>query len=146
MGLQSLLKDAKVTRVMNAVAAGQTAQSTTALDMSGYDAVLYVVLFGTVTDNSVLTATANENASNSNSGGTAVTGGATAAVTAATNSNNVMLVDVVRQSKQYSYLTITRTAQNAAIDGVIAIQYRTRSLPVTQPTTVIGSALSTPEA
>jgi hypothetical protein len=52
---------------------------------------------------------------------------------------------VVRPSKRYVFANLTRTTANATIDGIIAIQYRTRNLPVTQPATLAASALSTPE-
>lgn len=143
----SILKNCKITRVMNAVAAGTSAQNTSVLDMQGYDAVIFVALLGAVTDASVLTLTAKENTANSTSSPTPtdVSGGATSAVTASANSNHVLASDVIRPSKRYVFAALTRTAQNAAIDGVIAIQYRARDLPVTQPATLIASALSTPE-
>ena len=40
--MQNLLKGIKVTRVMNAVAAGTSNQNGSTLDMSGWDGVLFV--------------------------------------------------------------------------------------------------------
>lgn len=145
MSLKSILKDCKITRVMNAVAAGTSAQSTTALDMSGYNSVIYIALLGTVTDGSILTLTAFDNAANSNSGGTAVSGGAAAAYTAASDSNHYLVTDVIRPTGRYSYAQLTRTAQNAAIDGILAIQYNADTKPVAQPAALVAAALSTPE-
>ena len=34
----------------------------------------------------------------------------------------------------------------ATVDSIIALQYRAKNIPVTQPATVIASALSSPEA
>lgn len=145
--LTSILKDCKITRVMNAVTAGQTSQDSSVLDMAGFDGVIFIALLNTVVDTCVLTLTAKENTANSTSSPTptSVTDGATAALTASGNSNNVLAVDVVRPSKRYVFANLTRTTANATIDGIIAIQYRTRNLPVTQPATLAASALSTPE-
>lgn len=143
----SILKDCVITRVMNAVAAGTSAQNTSVLDMAGFDGVIFIALLGTVTDASVVTLTAKENTASSTSSPTptSVTGGATADITAATDSNHYLVVDVIRPSKRYVYAALTRTTQNAVIDGVIAIQYRSRTVPVSQPAALVGSALSSPE-
>jgi len=145
--MQNLLKDAKITVVMNAVTAGTSEQKSSVLDMAGFDAVAFIAVFGTVTDASVITLTAYENSASSTSSPApvAVTGGATASLTASTSSNTFMVVDVIRPSKRYVFADITRTTQNAVINCVIAIQYRTKNKPVTQPTTLVESAISTPE-
>lgn len=144
VGPLALLKEMKIKRVMNAVVAGTSAQSTSAQDMAGFDSVCFVALLGTVTDNSVLTLTINENTTNSNSGGSAVTNGATAAATAATSSSLLLVVDVHNITKQYVYATLTRTAQNAVIDGMIAIFYNARSVPQGLDATILAAALAIP--
>lgn len=143
--MNSLYQEAVVSVVSNAVTAGTTAVTTSALNMAGFDAVTYVAVLGTVTDGSVLTLTAYENTANSNSGGTAVTGGATASVTASSSSNTQFVVDVIRQADQYSYATLTRTTDNAVVNCILAIQYRAKVTPVTQPASVVGNAISSPE-
>lgn len=144
----NILEDFKITRVSNAEAAAQTEVTTTVLDNAGYDGVLYIVLTGEVTDGCVFTATAKENTASSVSSPTptAVTGGATTAHTAASNDadNVLFVVDVRRPSKRYQFLSVTRTTQNAVLDGIIAIQYRARKVPVTQSASVLKSAKSTP--
>ncbi len=144
----NMLTDCKITRVENAAAAAQTEVVTDVLDNEGFDGVLYIVAAGEVTDGSVVTCTAKENTANSTSSPTptAVTGGATAAHTAASNDadNKLFVVDVRRPTKRYQFLSVTRTTQNAVIDSIVAIQYRARSLPVTQGSTIVKSASSTP--
>ena len=131
-----LLKDCKVSRVANAAAAGTTEVLSSVLDMADWDGVLFLVLLGDVTVNSVLTATAKENTASSTSSPTptAVTDGATAAFTAAAADadNKVLAVDVVRPSKRYVFLSLTRTAANAVVDDLDA--------------TVLAAAYSTPMA
>src|SRR5258707_107265 len=126
-----LSKDCLITRVSNSAAAGTSEVDSTILDMTNYDAVCFIALFNTVVDASVLTLTAKENTTSSTSGATAVTGGAAGPITASTNSNAVMMTDVIRPAKQFVYAALTRTAQNATLDGIIAIQYRVGKVPVT---------------
>lgn len=143
MGL-NLSKDVKVTRVMNAVAAGTSEQKSSVLDMQDFDGVVFILLLGTVTDASVITLTAYENTASSTSSPTptAVTPAAGPA-TASTDSNHALLIDVYRPQKRYIFADVLRTTQNAAIDGIIAIQYRGRVKPTTHDTGVIATALAT---
>lgn len=147
---ESLLKDCVITQILDPVVAGTSTQTTDVLDMAGFDGCLIICSLGDVTSGSVLTLTAKENTANSVSSPTpvAVTGGATAAFTADASSadNKLLIVDVVRPSYRYLFATLTRATQNAVINSIIAIQYRGKSLPVTQSSDVIASALSTPEA
>jgi hypothetical protein len=145
--MQELLNQSVITRVSNAVSAGTTAVDSTILDMSGFDAVVFVVCLNTVTSGSVMTLTAMENTSSSTSGATAVTNGATATITdsGGASSNGVFVSDVIRPSQRYVYANFTRTTANAAIDSIIAVQYRARNIPTTQPATVLASVTSTPE-
>ncbi len=144
--MKSLLNDCLITRVMNEVAAGQTEQTSTILDMSGYDSVMFILVCGTVTDASVITLTPKENTTSSTSGATAVAGTAPT-ITAATSSDAILIVDVIRPSKRYVYADVTRTTQNCAISAVIAIQYNSHSLPVATPanSATFASALLGPE-
>ena len=49
----NLSKAAKVTRVMNAVAAGTSDQNSSSVDMKGFDACQFVVAFGAITASAV---------------------------------------------------------------------------------------------
>ena len=144
----SLLKDCKITRVENSAVAAQTEVLTDVLDMAGYDGVMFVALLGDITDTCVLTLTAKENTASSTSSPTptSVTDGSCTFTAGASDADSkLMIVDVVRPSKRYVFASLTRTTANAVVDGIIAIQYRGRSVPITQGSTVLASALSTPE-
>ena len=135
-----LSQGVKVTRVSNAAAAAQTAINSSILSMDGFDGVIFIALLGTVTDASVVTLTAFNNSVSSTV--SAVTTGVAASITAATSSNGALMVDVFQPSKEYVYANLTRTAQNAAVDGIIAIQYSARNKPTAQDlTTILASAL-----
>lgn len=127
--LPSILKDMKITRVNNAAAAAQTELDSSCVDMAGFDSVLFVIALGTVTDASVMTMTIKSNPTNSNSGGTTEKAGT--AVTASTSSNKTMAVEVHKPSQRFVYCAFTRTAQNAAVDAIYAIQFNAKSVPQT---------------
>ncbi|MXS81569.1 hypothetical protein [Nitrosomonas oligotropha] len=141
--MQNLLKECKVSRVANSAAAAQTEVLSSVLDMSGYDGVIFIALLGDVTVNSVLTLTAKGNTANSTSSPTPVTQKATDAYTAAASDadNKLLIVDVPKPQLRYIFASLTRTAANAVVDGIIAIQYQTRSKPVSLDATVLAAAL-----
>jgi hypothetical protein len=138
----SITKDMLITRVMNEVAAGTTAQSSSVLDMQGYDSVIFVAILGTVTDNSVVTLAVKSNPTSSSSGGTVEKTGT--AITAATSSDTVQSVEVQRPTQRYVFAYVTRTAQNAAISAILAIQFNSKNMPVTQ--TIAASDFAGPNA
>ena len=140
--MKSIVKDMLITRVNNAAAGAQSEIDSSVLDMAGYDSVAFFVLLGAVTDNSILTATVKSNPTNSNAGGTTEKAGT--AVTAATASNKTMAVDVFRPTQRYVFLAFTRTAQNAAVDGILAIQYNARTMPTAQ--TILDAVFAGPLA
>lgn len=144
MNLYSIMRDCKITRVSNAVAAGTSDISSSVMDMTGFDRIAFVVFLADVIDGSVLTLTARQNTANSSSTPTPTsTGVATAAFTASATSadNKMLMVDVVRPIERYVFAFLTRITQNAAIDGIFAIQYNARTNQVTQPAEMIASVL-----
>jgi hypothetical protein len=144
-----MLRRAKITRISNSSAAAQTEVVSDVLDMAGYDSVMIIATLGDVTSTSVLTLTVKENTANSTSSPTPSTvTDATCTFTAgATDADNkLMIVDVIRPSKRYVFASLTRTTANAVVDSITAIQYNSRSVDVSQGSTVLKSALSTPEA
>lgn len=141
--MTSLLKDTKFTRVSAAAAAGQTDVASSILDMAGFDGVLFVALLGDVTDTSVLTLTAQQNTANSTSGMAALTGTATFTAGASDADSKAMILDVIRPVERYVRAVLSRGTANAAVDGILAIQYRAGTKPCTQDASVIASSLIT---
>lgn len=125
----NMLRDAKITRVANSAVAAQTAVTSSVLDMQGYDSVLFIALLGTVTDGSVLTLTGKENTANSTTVPTPLADPVVATKTAATDSNKVMALDFQKPRNRYVFCVLTRTAQNAVVDGILAIQYNSQNKP-----------------
>lgn len=141
--MNSLLKNVKVSVVLGAVSAGQTAQTTSVLDMTGWDGVMFIAMLGDVTATSVLTLTAKGNSANSISSPTPVTQGATASFTAGAEDadSKALVVDVSNPMLRYAFAELTRTVANAIVGGIIAIQYNAALKPTTQDATVIASTV-----
>lgn len=143
----NLLKDCKITRLKNAVTAGTSDQDGSVLDMSGYDSVLFVAALGDVTDTSVLELQAFGNTADSTSSPTPVeltADSVTYTAGASDADNKLLVVDVVRPGYRYVFPRLKRGTANAVIDGIFAIQYRAKDVPVTQGSTVLASALVGP--
>lgn len=138
----NLNSDVKITVVAAAAAAAQTAVTSSVLDMQGFDGVMYIALLGDVTDTAVLTLTANGNSANSTSSPTPVAQKATAAFTADASSadSKVLVIDVARPTLRYQFAVLTRTAANAVVGGIIAIQYAAAKKPTAHDASVIASA------
>lgn len=136
----SLTKNVKITRVSAAAAAAQTAVNGSILDMQGFDGVLFLVLTGDVSDTSVLTLKAEQNSVNSGSGMAALSGSATFTAGASTADSKALVLDVFKPSKRYVRAALTRATANAAIDGIVAIQYGAQNKPSAHDASVIASA------
>lgn len=133
--LNNLLKDCNITRVMNAVAAGTSAQNGSAVDMSGYDGVLFVAAFGALTATQVTSLKAQQD-TDSGMGTAADLAGTLVGPLADGDGNKCLVLDIYRPKERYVRPVVSRGTANAVIDGVIAIQYRSRKGPVTQGATI----------
>lgn len=138
----NLSKDIKITVVEAAAAAAQTELVTDVLDMTGYEGVMFIALTGDVTTASVLTLTVKGNTANSVSSPSPVTQKASDAFTADGTSadSKVIMVDVYKPAMRYVFGSLTRTAADAIVGGIIAIQYNAKTKPTTQHASVIASA------
>lgn len=140
--IQSMLKNTKTIRAKNAVSAGQTTQTAT-FSRAGFDSALITVLFGALTSTTAPVITAKSGAASNGSDATAITG-ATVSV-ADTDDNKVALVDVhgcIPDGDEYITVEVTRPTADAVLDGIVALLYNPRTMPTTQDTTVLGSALA----
>ena len=138
----NLLKNCKITMVAASSAAATTDVTSSVLDMSGFEGVLYIAVLNDVTSGSVLTLTAKGNSANSTSSPTPVTQKATDAFTAgaSTADDKLLVVDVYKPTLRYQFSVLSRTTQNAVVGGIIAIQYDASYKPTSQDASVIASA------
>lgn len=136
--MENLLKDVTITRVMNAVAAGTTAQNSSVIDMSGWDGVTFILAVGTLTATQV-TSLKCQQGNVSNLSDAADLAGTLVGPLADGDSNKCLVLDIYRPTDRYVRAVVGRATANAVIDGVLAIQYRGRKSPVTQDTTTIAA-------
>jgi len=133
-----LSSDVKITRVMNAVAAGTSDQNGTGVDMSGFDGVMFVASFGTLTATQVTSLKAQGSSDDGSSDTYADLTGTLVGPMDDDDDNKVLVLDVQQPKERYIRPVINRATANAVIDGIVAIQYKARDVPVTQGSTVSG--------
>lgn len=142
--MHSLENAVKVTRVMNAVAAGTTDQESSTVDMQGFDGVMFIAAFGAITTNAVTSVKLQQGADSGGTDGADLLG--TGVTVADDDDNQVVVLDVYRPTERYVRCVIDRGTQNAVIDGIVAIQYNGRRQPTTHDsaTVVAGESHNSP--
>ena len=118
----------KITKVADATAAGTTAINSASVDMSGYDGCMFLTTVGAIVGGGVQSIKAQQDI---------VSGMGAAADLAGTNitvadddDNQVFWLDVKRPRERYLRLVVSRGTQNSTWGEIYAIQYRGRSLPI----------------
>lgn len=135
---QNLLDEIKITRVMNAVAAGTSVQTSSEVDMQNWDGVQFVALFGTLTATQVTAIKAAQDVVTGMAGAADLLGTLVGPLADA-DSNKCLVLDIYRPQERFVRCVVNRATANAVIDGVIAIQYRGRVQPATQAASVAFS-------
>lgn len=139
----SLVKDAKVTRVSNAVAAGTTTVNSTGVDMAGFDAVAMVAAVGTLTSTAETTVKLQQSDDDGSSDAYSDLEG-TSITVADDDDNQLFVAEALRPTKRYVRCVVTRATANAVIDSIVAIQHAARDTPVEQPATTTGEVHVSP--
>lgn len=135
----NFLKEVKIVRIKNAVAAGTTdTQTSSTIAMDGFDSVCIVAELGPVVDAGVATLQVQDGALANGTDATNISG-AVATLTGSTSGNTQMVVDVQKPLKEYITVTLGRATQNITIDCITAYLYNAHNKPVTQPATVSAS-------
>lgn len=133
----NLLREIKITRVMNAVAAGTTDQNGSGVDMSGFEGVMFVALLGTLTANQVTELKAQQDTV-SNFATAADLAGTKVGPMADDDDNQCLVLDVHKPQERYVRPVLLRETANAVIDGIIAIQYGPHAKPTVQDAATIA--------
>ena len=134
--MSNLGPSVKITRLMNAVAAGTSDQLSSALDMQGFDGVMFLTSFGTITAGAVTSVEVHQ--CDTSGGSYAALAGSSIAV-ADDDDNQVVVHDIYRPRERYLKVNIDRGTQYAVIDGVVAIQYGARLQPATNDSATVVS-------
>jgi hypothetical protein len=131
----------KVTRVLNAVAAGTTAQNGSVIDMADYEGVVFLAAFGALTATQVTSLKA-QHGDQSNLSDAADLAGTLTGPMADADSNKTLVLDINRPVKRYIRVVVNRATANAVIDGVVAIQYSPKKKPTTNDATTTSATKS----
>lgn len=143
----NLTYEGEVVRVYEAdTVAGAGDDATDVLDMAGYEAICFLVLAGTIGAGGItLTAQQDENDDVAFPDPEDLED--TEIVLAAADSDLVAIIDVGKPENRYIRVFMDNGADNTDIDGILAIKYRARDLPVTQGATVADAVVAiTPAA
>ena len=116
----------KVIRIMNGVAAGTSAQTSSAVDMAGYDAVKFYTLFGAITSGAATSVKVQQSSDDASADAYADLTG-TSVTVADDDDNQVVVHDIIAPRERYLKVVISRATQNAVIDGVIAVRVEPRT-------------------
>ena len=119
----------KLVRLSNGVVAGTSEIDSTAVDRAGFEGVMFIVHFGVITTGSGVTAKA-QSCTDSSGGGAADLTGASVAVPD-TDDNKMAIIDVAEPTQRYLRCVVTRTTQNAVVDGVSYLGVRHIDMPTT---------------
>lgn len=137
-----LLDCIEINEINAPIAAGTNDTDADIVDMQGFDGVLFIVPITDSVDTGTLTLTAQH--SDTNTTGSMAATEATVTVTSAANddlNDTFAVLDVQRPLKRYVELNFVTATANIATGSVLAIKYKSRDEPVSQPSAdVSGSA------
>jgi len=143
----NLLKNVKIDQILGYFAAGQVAKTTSIIDMSGYEGVLFVAGFGTIVANGTINVQVLQNTANTTVGMAAVAGTAAHTVTAANAAltQSAIAVDVYKPLERYLEVTVTPATQDAVLLGVTAIRYKGKMGPDANAALLKATQLISPD-
>ncbi|MCH8830968.1 MAG: hypothetical protein IID45_15455 [Planctomycetes bacterium] len=134
----NLSKAVKAVRVLNLTAAGVTTINSASVDMQGFDAVQFIVLFGAI----VATGTNKVKAQQSGDDGSADAWAdlkGTGIDLADDDDDKIVVLDISKPLERHVRCTVVRGVADTTIDGIIAILYKANVEPITDDASVAGS-------
>jgi len=137
--MQNLSKSIKITRVSASAAAGTSDVTGSVLDMQGFDGVLFIASFGTLTATQVTSLKAQQG-SQSDGSDMADLEGSKVGPLADGDGGKCLVLDLFRPGKRYVRAVVDRGTANAVVDDVIAVQYCGTKAPTTHDAATIAAA------
>jgi hypothetical protein len=136
--------ETKDSAILNSQAAGTGTNTSSTLDMQGFEGVKVLVKFGTVVDGASLTLKVQQGDQSDGSDMSELAADNPVIPVAASHSEVMFRLDLHRPEKRYVRAQVIIATQNAEIDSVTAEQYGARKLPVTQLATVVDKVSISP--
>lgn len=131
-------EDIKIVRVANAQAAGTGAVNGTAVDMQGFEGVLFLVAFGAIVGGAATTVKAQQGAVSDGSDAQDLAG--TQVTVGDGDDNKVVALEIYQPRDRYVRPVVTRATQNATVDSIVAILFNGRTKPVTLDATIVAAS------
>ena len=131
----NLSTSGKVSRVSNAVAAGQATTNCSSVDMKGFESVAFYLLVGAIDATGTVVMHAEQSEDDSSFAdleGTAV-------AYTASDDNKVAILEITKPRERYVRPVVITATANGTIAGVIAVQTAAHEEPVTQSSSVVQS-------
>ena len=138
----TLFDQVKITKLMNSTvgASGTTDLESSALDMTGYDGVLFLINWGAITSGGVQSAYLEQ---------CDTTGGSYAHLTgsrvtvADSDDNKITALNLWRPREEFIKVGIFRATQVSTVESIVAIQYKgDHKNPITQGTTYVQGSVT----
>jgi hypothetical protein len=141
----SLLKDCKIVPVENSVAASQATTVGEIVDTAGFGGACFIYKLGAVTDGAAVTLKIYQGAAAALGDAAELSGASAAIASTSTDSDQFLIIDVIKPRERYLRPTIVTATQNVEIDSAICILYNPDVMPITQPATVdVGTLVVSP--
>ena len=129
-----ILNNTRIVRHSNGVTAGTTAVTPSAgVDVQGYNSVAFLVLLGTITSTGVPSIKVQQSDDNGSADAFDDLAGS-AFATNDTQSNGIIAVEIMRPTKRYLRVVVTRATANVVLDGIVAILSNPMAVPITPAT------------
>jgi hypothetical protein len=137
-----LSQELVVDLVQAALADGATDPDSTAVDMAGYDGVMFIGICGTITGSGTCTLAASQSSDNAVADDFSAISGASAVATSSTKSDKILVVDVLYPAKRYVRTTLTRAVANSVWGGTLALRYCAKNKPTTFTAAALAAAIA----
>lgn len=125
-----LLDQTLTKRISNAVAAGTTDSTSSAVDAAGFNSALFQVHLGAI----VAGAVTSVKVRGSDDDSTYVDLEGTSVTVADTDDNNIVQIEVIKPKYRYMKTVTSRATQNSTIDSIVCILSNAGALKPTQTT------------
>lgn len=112
------------------------------LDMAGFDGVMAIVTFGTITGGAVTSIKWQQDSASGM--GTAADLAGTSVTVADTDDEKVKIMDLRNPLERYVRIVVDRGTQNAVVASAVYLQYAAKAMPVTHATGVAGESHVSP--
>ena len=116
--------------------AGQTVQNSSIIDMKGFDGVIFLAIFGSITTGSVTSMKAQQGKASDLSDAADIKD--SKIDIADDKDNDCLILDIFRPRERYIRAVISKGTQDAVIDKILTIQYKADYMPTTHDATTVA--------